>query len=303
MNEQERSRQFNRAVDHLLATGEIPHASADDEGSLLALSKRLMETDLSHLNTESQRTREKLIQHFYQPSPNHTTTRGQERQSMNGHQPLRRAMAVMVASTIMMAAVLSIPPLRSAAQAVLQQLGLLQFTHESTIPEQLAGSQAAVEVTTTGGVPGILSLQQAHQQSGLAVYEPGFTPSGYVLTSRQVFTTERGIQIRTDYGWSSQTDMAEPDFLSMTQWQLSDPVEEPLRWAIGTAQPTEVTVNGETGLYVQGAPTGRTVDENGINQIVGVNILVWEQDGYLFILQSFQLTLEDMQLVAASLRQ
>jgi hypothetical protein len=286
MNEQEQIKQFNQAVDAMLNNGKVPEdQTAAVDPQLLAIAQTLATTDLSDESQQLASIRQRLI-------------------TQASSQPVRKTWSLQrtllntaAAFVLIVLAFMTIPPLQVLAQQVLSEIGRLQFTNQMTIPEQMA-NQPASDNPNVGQIEPVVQLNP-----GFTVYEPAYLPAGYRFVSRHISggESETYQSIRSDYTLSQPTN---PDFISLTQWQFAEnsTVEQPLIWAIGSAETTAVTVNGQDGFFVANAPTGQTVNAAGDYEILGVNILAWEQGGYLFTLQSFQISLDEMQQIAASLQ-
>lgn len=106
----------------------------------------------------------------------------------------------------------------------------------------------------------------------------------------------------SDFSFSS-TDRRnfEPDSITLHQLHFDDLQSPPIQWPIGDTQPVEVTINGYTGVWLEDTPTGYNVAEDSTYELLGVNILTWQQDGYIFYISNFQLGLDELMRVAESL--
>lgn len=289
-NEDVRASQFNAALDNMLAGEPSPHMLNDEDAALLALSASLARIDASGDNHEGARLRERLV------------GRAVTRRAQSGRLA-RHALGAVAAVAIGTAAIISVPPLRALAQTVLEQIGLIQFTDETTFAQQRVGEMADIEID-----PDVtyfsdrLSVEEASQLSGMRVYAPTFLPESFEFAYRNVGTNERGVWVGTDFHQVPGRPDESDDMISLTQSRHSDNTEaDPITWPIGDAQPIEVTINGNRGVFVGDAPTGTRAIDDGPWELLTVNTLAWEQDGYTFIMQNFELDFEQMRQVAESL--
>lgn len=276
------------------------HASINDrerEDEIMTnLERRLATTEFQMRDETTAALRRRLIERA-KTAPNRT-------RSTRATRSLRAVGIAAAAITLVAVAFTMITPLRVWAQELIARIGNLQFTDETTWAEQVVEQQATLPSSDGNSLPARWSAEQASERAGFPVFEPAYLPENYVSTSRDVYSSESGgMQVISGFGSRSytQVDSYVPDFISLSQWLF--PEDAPERsWPVGDAVPTEVFINGHPGLWFGGAPLGTTLDENNMRQLMPVNLLIWEQDGYTFIMQNLQLSFEELLRVAESLR-
>lgn len=293
MNEHKQVAQFNDDVDKLL-TGHEPlgRSQADDE--LLTIARTLANTDLSG---ESQRLHTTIRQHLLDMAANRDPEQLRPAKMVRRNHPLRVLMASAAALVVMTTAVFTIPPLRALAQDILGQIGIFQFTNEQTFAQQIVGQTITPAPTTPMTVSNRVTrwnVEQASELAGFPVYEPSYLPPDYNFSTRRVDSNERGIFVNSEFTKRTYDgNINNADALTLIQI-LPTTTQDIREWAVGDAQLVDVVVDGNVGLWIEDTPNGWTTDENGNRQTFGVNMLVWEKDGYTFWMTSWQLSQDEM---------
>jgi hypothetical protein len=292
MNEQERAARFSAALDDMLRGEPTPPDLTDDDRALLALGAQLAQTDFSAESRVREATRVRLIY---------------TRETRRGVLPVTifqtrtfRQLAVAAAALLLVAAMfLTVPPLRTFAQDIINRISQIVFAHEETRSEIIEGQPAPTyEDAQPYQPPGILSIEEASRAAGFQALEPAYIPEGFTLRSRFGPPTAAGEEVVTDY---TTSNAAEAEFLHLSQTRF-DPNWSPAVWSIGDAQQHPISVRGTNGLFVDQAPIGTRRGTNGRFETFGVNILTWQENGLQFILQSATLDQDELLRVAESLR-
>jgi hypothetical protein len=131
----------------------------------------------------------------------------------------------------------------------------------------------------------LLPVDVVAAQAGLTVAVPDDLPGGYILQSRY---GRRLSEIST----ATTTYRAEDDTLTLIQSQYAAPVSV-RDLVLGYALLDDVTVNQRDGIWI---PDYQTYPDDRIG------MLIWEQDGYIYKLQSKTLDRAEMIRIAESLR-
>ncbi|MFN8529498.1 MAG: hypothetical protein U0670_12875 [Anaerolineae bacterium] len=193
--------------------------------------------------------------------------------------PMLRFAAVIAAAVLGFGVlVMTVPPLRTLAQSILYQFGLLTVTDAPTgYDEWLA--QPTVDPASTP-IPGIepqvyemrnLSLEAVEALTGFPVLEPRDVPTGYLRGSRDVWQRNGMNSASTSY-YSPHS----PISFNIAQTLYDESM--PHAFSIGDAPTQAVEVRGVSGLWVEHSatwPPGSTL-----------SMLFWQEGEFTFILQS-----------------
>lgn len=193
--------------------------------------------------------------------------------------PVLRLAAVMAAVLLGFGVlVMTVPPLRTLAQSILYQFGLLTVTDAPTgYDEWLA--QPTVDPASTP-IPGIepqayemrnLSLEAVEALTGFPVLEPRNVPTGYLRGSRDVWQRNGMNSVSTSY-----YSLHSPISFNLAQTLYDETM--PHEFSIGDAPTQAVEVRGVDGLWVEHSatwPPGSTL-----------SLLFWQEGEFTFILQS-----------------
>ncbi|MCU0488180.1 MAG: hypothetical protein MUE67_04410 [Anaerolineales bacterium] len=181
-------------------------------------------------------------------------------------------------------------PVRALAQNLMLQLGKLFVTQEPTYAEQYERSLVnpdPLPLTTTSlpGVnwqaPPILTLAQAESQAGFPVAGILNPPIGWNLMARFVTLPDAS----TSFTRVTTTYEAGQSILVLTQSRF-EPGAPDEKLPVGEAPAGPVTVHGLPGLWIENLRLSTYVDENNRVAPQFANLLVWEQEGFDFRLQS-----------------
>ncbi len=247
--------------------------------------------------------RRKLLKHLdTQPSP--PIRNGIPR--VINHQVTRLAIVL----GILVVIVWNVPPLRSFAQDVIRTIGGISITNEPTWAEQQLdmiahGTPTPTPVPLDDHGPAIYfrvrSLDETSELAGFQALAPGYVPAGYQLAVQDVITGESGTQVTIYYHyWAADGSIApeDGDFLVILEMQWSENAEQS-DLKVGSATVIDVTVNGQPGIWIEGMVTGWWTAQELIP--MPTNMLLWEQQGLTFIIQTHWLPLDEVLLIAESL--
>ncbi len=137
---------------------------------------------------------------------------------------------------------------------------------------------------------------QISAQVGYPVYQPEQLPAGYVLESRQAVTDQGLTLVRTRYQRRNSSDTVD-----VVQIPLGHPSVEHL-WALRDAeQARHAIINGEPAFWVS-----MLIDLTWLELPPGLDLtrrsaLIWQMDGYLFMIQSESLPLDTLLRMGGSM--
>jgi hypothetical protein len=199
------------------------------------------------------------------------------------------------------------PPGRALAQEILQQFGLLVFTHEPTSAEQ--SMTATPDPKMVYAMTTVYSdVASASEKAGFPVYYPAFLPEGYVSFQRlqpvDIAYGSSGAVARVG-AMFEKAGSGEILSFSQTPWDYP-PDQETAEFGTGDATPRAITVSGNDGVWLENYIAGSGLDENNNPVLVRYNVLIWEittQDGrrfHFWLGSEERLSLEVMLHIAAS---
>jgi hypothetical protein len=155
---------------------------------------------------------------------------------------------------------------------------------------------------------GLLNIEQTGQKAGFSVFAAGYIPDGYTLASSDVLETSQSVTVDTAYRGmlpeQLQDNFQSDAIIAIEQSQLKENAE-PWITETGGVEPVSVTVRGQPGAWLEGVPVQPYQDVNGNWKYVYWNQLIWEEEGFQFVLQTnvpvSHLPLEELQKIAESL--
>ncbi|MCL4266794.1 MAG: DUF4367 domain-containing protein [Anaerolineae bacterium] len=218
--------------------------------------------------------------------------------------PRRRLALTFAAVLLVLAVVLAASPgARALAAGFLRQIGVMTLSDRPAgepvliappSPEQLA----LAEATATPIVPTSLSgtpLEVAIAQAGFSPYLPGYLPAGFTqveLVAAEYLDDEgigHGMGIFATY--LSPTD----GYLAVQTTGFDERAQDV---AMGGHTMTDVTVNGQPGVWIEALPF-----ESSLVSSRAINMLLWSENGYVLAVQADQLPLAEVLKIAESLSQ
>ena len=311
MKTNEFARHFNEALD-LQFNGKdtAPRNLTAEDQSLLQLAERL-EADISPRSKRHFEALKTSLLERIASKPRHL-------------QPVRRwSWAGTAAALVVLLAIsLTIPPIRVFAQEILQKIGNYFFVNESTYAEQVVATlQSGTPTTTPDPMKAcdncldeqrtsieLASQAEASRLAGFRVYIPEHIPAGFSAEGTTVLETEQTVTASTSYRAplppELQDNFQTDAILSLSQTALKDNAE---LWSFetGGVEPLPVTLRGVEGAWLAEVPMQPYQDASGNWQYVKWNMLIWEEDGFQFKLQTNMplqvLSKQELMTVAESL--
>lgn len=283
MNEQELVDQLAARLDHPSNGSET---DALESADLLVIARHLTDADFSADSRIRDSLRTQLANQQRSKSafhPNQSFLRG-----------LATASAVLV---IVVAATLTIAPLRALAQQVLAQVGFITLTNAQ--PEAELWLTATPVTAGSGEAAQHLTLDQAEAVFGAPIDIPSYLPAGYVMTN----VTALHDQVSTSY--SPDSDPSHPHTLWLIQFKQGGSTSP---YGIGNTPIMDVKIGDLPGEWVENAPIGNHPAKNGGMEIMPINLLTWKDGNKVFWMESFstaddqRLSLDEMLKIAASLQ-
>ncbi|NLG96849.1 MAG: DUF4367 domain-containing protein [Chloroflexi bacterium] len=309
--EEQFAERFDQDVQMLLRSGGLTSQKnidlPQDYQETLDVARQLSETRVAHLSRVRYSLRKKLIG----PEDGRGVWTNSTQQgvypmktSIFDKIPFKGAAIAVAFMAVAIALSLSIQPVAALAGEILGQVGLFTFTDGQAIPDEWIG-QKNFNNTGDGIVMPVndlmgLSEEEAEAQAGFALYTPGYLPECFTLNSRGVLVDEQAAPTVVTAYLCSGESVYDDVFLYMHQIVLAN--DPKVNFEIGDAQPVKVTVRGNEGLWIEQAPIGVKTGRDGATELMPVNMLAWEEDGFYFQMQSNHLTKDEMLKVAESLQ-
>ena len=298
---------FDRDVQTILQSGNLDDLAGlpQDYREALALAHTLRVTDMAQLSRSRESLRQKIARSGRQREVgSNTLLQGVQtmKTGFSAHSPARRAVTMAAMLALFLALLLTFQPVRALAGQILNQIGFFTFTNEPAIPEEWIGQESFNSAAQATPLPVEdlrgLTEEAAELQAGFSLYTPGYLPECFSLNNRSILREQDRPAVMTAYHCPGKT-VYEDVFLYIDQSPLGG--ESQTGYPIGDARPVEVTVRGQKGLWIEQAPTGVQSNREGKTELMPVNLLLWEQDGFFFQMRSNHLSQAEMMKVAESL--
>lgn len=226
--------------------------------------------------------------------------------------------ALLLGAACLVMAIWLYPPGRAWARAILAQSGPVIITDDPTLPEQMltrtptppptktpaAPSSDDLEASQPGiGMPdaSVADAVTASGLAGFAVFVPHYVPTGYELMRIQPLQSQDGTfyEVSTEYQNPHERDGY---FLLRQIYAPSSEQGDPtFEWPMGNAPVVELTVRGQPGVWVEQSNQGQTYNEAGEPVLSQWNMLLWQEDDFLFWFFSKNLSQDETLKVAESL--
>ncbi len=312
--EKESILQFNKAVDKVFENHPIgPNSSFIGDHELLKVAETLAAHNTAHMSGVETTLRQHLLERVSEQKENRNR---QERFTLR--QP---ATILLVVLTLLILGTLTIPPVRAFAQDVLNRIGNFIFTKQPSDAEIYVATMQSGTPTPTMDPSRVctdcqqvfesesLSIAEASHKAGFPVYAASYIPEGYMNSSSDVLFTGQTITVDTSY--RMELDPPLHDGLQMVGIIAIDQTHllenaNPWEKGIGEIPLVEVTIHGEQGVWIEQIPVYPFQDEEGEWDYARWNQLIWEEDGYNFVLQtnmpSDLLPLKELLKIAESLK-
>jgi hypothetical protein len=222
-------------------------------------------------------------------------------------QPNLRLRTALIIATLLLGSLLAFSPaVRAFAMQGIVQLKHWLISHDPTYAEQYETRINSSTPTATlppdlptieWQAPALLTLEEASTQAGFHAYQVNNMPKNTNVVMRFVSLPDANNRFTrvTTTCQSSETTLV----LTQTSYE-SDSAEQVL--PAGNATVTTVTVQGVQGTWIKGLRLSTYVNDQNKVAPQFANILIWEQDGFEFELQSTPgLSLEEMLKIAESI--
>lgn len=226
--------------------------------------------------------------------------------------------ALLLGAACLVMAVWLYPPGRAWARAILAQSGPVTITDNPTLPEQMltrTPTPLPTEIPSTPspddlktnppgiGMPeaNVADAATASQMAGFAVLAPHYIPTGYELLRIQLLQSRDGTfyEVSTEYDNPHERDGY---FLLRQIYAPSSEGDVPaFEWPVGDAPVVELTVRGQPGVWVEQSNQGQTYNEAGEPVLSQWNMLLWQEDDFLFWFFSKNLSQDETLKIAESL--
>lgn len=312
VTEAEWADRFDQDVQTLLQSGTLPNQNSQDlpQGYREALitAQTLRSAQVAHLSQVRESLRQKYNRSGDQQdmwSNNHWKGSVPMFFGFSKLSPTRRFAVLFALIALFLSLSLTIQPVRALAGQMIGQIGLFHFTQEAAIPDEWIGQenfQSAANATSTPlpiqSLNG-LSREDAEQKAGFAPLSPGYLPACFSFNSYNLLDRQGAPSLLTAYECPGES-IYDRVFLELDQTRMQG--GKKIDYPIGDAQPVEIALRGQTGLWINQAPIGVQTDRDGKTQQMAVNLLVWEEDGFFFQMRSNQLSQEEMVKIAESLK-
>lgn len=280
MNEQERAENFMRDVDALLR-GETPTVADADDHTLLGLARDLLAADFSA------ETRLDLLR----PRLARPTLKGLIMSPR--YRYVRWFVTTAALFTLIVAIILTVPPLRAIAQDILRQIGIIKVTDAPTdyeVSQQPIIVIDLVRLIDEGDWYPTTSDQVATESIWVAMIEGA--PAGFD-TVNYGFATRPNDHLGFPFAKHTQSGGTgkEVSFGQISRVFRSGPID----YETGGAITEEVTMNGKKAVWVSGFREYRDLD---------VQMLIWEEKVFetrndlMLVLQGRGVTKEEMLEIA-----
>lgn len=217
---------------------------------------------------------------------------------------LRRLAITFSVLALTLAAVLfASPGARALAADLLRQIGILTISSrpvgEPVIiapasPEQMELAQATATPISPGLHSGTL-LAKAIAEAGFAPYLPGYLPAGYTQVSIVAAQYLDDGQIGHGMGIFADYRSEEGGYLSIQTNRFNGREQD---IPAGGLSVMDVTVNGQPAVWIEDLPTVSTLVPGGT-----LDMLLWEEEGFVIAIQTDQLSREEVLQIAGSLSQ
>lgn len=190
------------------------------------------------------------------------------------------------------------PAARAMARDFLQQIGIFNLSDRPAGDPVLVAPPSTEQMTTAQATSTPLPsqpetgspLEIAITRAGILPYLPTELPTGYEL--QDIVAAEYIDDFGTQYGKGVFAKYISKDG-AILEIQTNVFDGRKMDIPVGGKRLTDVEVNGQPGVWIEDFPS--------INE--PIDMLIWEENGFYLSIQSTELKLEDVLVLAASLKQ
>ncbi|MBL8076707.1 MAG: DUF4367 domain-containing protein [Anaerolineales bacterium] len=317
------AKRLEKDIDRLLEGHSLPNNLnlEDDYRKDLDVARLLAQQDVSHESRIQKTLRENLITHISEKG----AWDSNEKEKYHMNKPLK-LFAYTGAIVAILVIIVTLPPVRVLAQDILNKVGPFNVipqnlpqnppTPAGFNPTPLPGSvtnqsSAVVDLTQNPGngyasneptpVPPdpdvrIITAEEALEQFNFKALTPTYVPEGFTLINAP---NNNIIFIGAEYISSSMayTSVDGAD-LQIDQHTFNQQGQIPFN--VGEVDVTQIKVRGKDAVFVKDAIMGVWVDANGKD--IPVSYLMWEEDGFFFMMTASKLNQDEMVKIAESLK-
>ena len=332
MNEKALAEQLEQDIEHLLNGHSLPSDTSDEYGQVLDAAHMLIHNDMS----EQSRIRKSLKQELLTRA---STRRKAWFSKERGTYAMKlRTKLFVFATTIaaMILGVVAIPPARAFAQEILNRVGPLIIVSESGAPTNEApadfnptpvpnsggqtqlipelngptpkpGEGSGQDVPSNGPTPMAadpnvqnMTIADAFARLNFKVLVPAYLPDDYYFSNDPNLVHVQGDRIDAHAVYTTDGDSYTSAYLSIQQSTFQ--TEDAREFVVGDAEVTQLTVRGQAAIFVEDALLMTVQDRSGNNVNLPVDYLMWEENGYFFVIDATELSKEQMIRIAESLK-
>jgi hypothetical protein len=309
MTDLERVKVFNKYLDQVIQSGEVPSGPDVDpvHQDMLKVAQKMTSIDLSALSKKRENSRRCLLERS-EPTFHRTANLA-----------YRIASTFIILIFIFIASCAISPTLRAKTKEAIARIGNFLLTRGTTSAEESLlimrtatpyyGDVALTPVTL---IP-LLSQEEASLMVGFPVLVPREVPEQeWEKAYRPSWGNPKEISLRI-YADSDGVTVHCDCFLwhEVVIRQLTIPVDEMKEFPISEADIQQIEVRGRTGYWIEDAPIriiggggsiwGLTEDDI-VWQLGYSNVLIWEEEGIVYmIFGDDELSYQDLNLVAETL--
>jgi hypothetical protein len=300
---------FNRKLDRIIHERQnIDQPISRENQQLMELARQLLEDDPDPQRQIEDRTWLLIQSRFNGHSQSFQSSRKDRLLTTIStfRQTSRLALSVLLTGVLLV--LLLFTPLGTRAQEWIHKIDNLLFTHDPTFAEQFEESLTSGAPTATTDPQAVpvpwsanqsLTVDEAAELVDFAVCQPGYIPEGFHFSIRNVALPDQAnpvASVTTVYLRDSSSTQNFVIIQRSMQESLSG--EMP----IGDAQVTDVTVRGISGLWIEDLRLSTFVTEDNRVDPQYADLLIWEKNGFDFLIQTTaDLPLETVLEIADSL--
>lgn len=199
--------------------------------------------------------------------------------------------AVMLAVVILGA---TTPSVKAGAQNLLRQVGQFLLVEDRqpvqgdyTYDEEGARRDAQKPTMPAPAFETVseMDINKASELAGFKGLESNRIAEGFTLTNRLVNALPDGVGLYSEYKNESG------DLLTVTQAKYQSGAKGQEFWVGGT-RVSDVDVRGHQGVWIEGISMGIPSSQFGQTEIVKLNALLWEEDGFTFLVTTDVLSMD-----------
>jgi hypothetical protein len=306
MTDQEWVNEFNEDIEQLLSSGFAKHRELPESyQKLLVLAQTLVSTDTRSKSQIEGLLRNRLLNREYGKMEHTQTTKSGAAlfdTLQNRSSRIKRSYAIgLSVMALFMVLTLTITPLRVFAQDVIHRVGNFIFFDGPTSAEQYVATMQSGTPTPTldpnwecterpePQIAGLLTVQDVSSKAGFSVYEVGYIPDGYTLSSRDVLQTSQSTTVDTSFRMELVPPLQDgkqmAGIIAIDQ-TLTKEDAQPWVMQIGDSSIVDVTVRGQDGIWLEQIPIYPFQNEQNEWEYARWNQLIWSENGFNFVLQT-----------------